>query len=170
VKETITLSRATWSNRYSQCLSGSAGGRFVHSERVFRVEWNVFEGETFLYRVDGWQPDGSGYSDREWGGGMSFKETFKGLLLEFLRRQGIEATEVTQWDDDCDAYTTGYDSYEYTEKEFSVDIYYRTAGMKRRVSLWEGDEDRVYTYDYNFSKLLEGLIAIAEELDANPSR
>lgn len=86
----------------------------------------------------------------------SFEETFKGLLLEFLKRRGIEAVEVTGYGEDAYVYNSGgCPSCAFDEKEYSVDIFYTPNNEMQ----WGS----VYTYSGKFSDLLAELFELADE-------
>lgn len=93
----------------------------------------------------------------------SFEETFKGLLLEFIKRRGVDAVEVTGYDESVDVYSGGgCPSCAYDEKNFEVEIFYVPTDPALRTR-WGSN---CYTYDGKFSDLLGELIEIGKELDA----
>lgn len=90
----------------------------------------------------------------------NFEVTFKGLLLEFLKRRGISATEVTGYEDSSRTESWGgCETCGWDEQVYEVDIYYLNDDPEYR---W----NKHYTYDGKFSDLLGELIEIGKEMDA----
>lgn len=91
----------------------------------------------------------------------NFEETFKALLLEFIKRRGVDATEVTGYDESARSYQYGCETCGDYDTDFEVEIFYVPTDPALR-SRWGSN---CYTYDGKFSDLLDELIRIGEELD-----
>lgn len=87
-----------------------------------------------------------------------FEETFKGLLLEFLKRRGIHATAVTNYEESASSYQYGCETCGDFDTDFEVEIFYDDDSGRSR---W----NRTYTYDGKFADLIIELSAIDKEMN-----
>lgn len=87
----------------------------------------------------------------------NFEDTFKGLLLEFIKRWNVDAVEVTAYEEDyrIESYG-GCSTCAFDEHIYEVDIFYVDRDGFRSC----------YTYTGKFSELLGELIQISKELEA----
>lgn len=90
----------------------------------------------------------------------NFKETFNGLLLEFIKRKGIYAAAVTDYSESASQYRYGCETCGDYDTDFEVEIFYEDGSGRSRWS-------RTYTYDGKFADLINELAAIDEELNAS---
>lgn len=85
-----------------------------------------------------------------------FKEKFDSLLLEFIKRRGINAIAVTgYYESSSQVWSGGCETCGNYDTEFEVDIYYVYD---------EAYGSRTYTYDGKFADLITELAEIDEEL------
>lgn len=65
----VPLSRAMWSPRWSQYITGyDTNGEFVYTDRVWSTDkediYSTSDGQT-EYVIQSWAPDGRGYGDKK---------------------------------------------------------------------------------------------------------